>query len=140
MSEPVDQAIITQRQKALERLLTAAEDLDAALDGVTEEFDSERAELQHACDAARATLSTSPVSKTAMDIDIHELLARRGEIALIWSVEDVQEVRSDLTARQAWDVLKQVQNRHDATIGVSWETLEWVARDLFGDAPETLQP
>ena len=71
------------------------------------------------------------------DIDIYALLAERKQIALIWSVEDVQEVRPDLTNEQAWEVLQQVKSDHDATIGVNWETLEWAAQDLFGDAPET---
>jgi hypothetical protein len=71
------------------------------------------------------------------DIDIDALLADRKQIALIWSIEDVQKVRPDLTDKQAWEVLQQVKSQHDATLGVTWETLEWVAQDLFGDTPET---
>jgi len=70
------------------------------------------------------------------DIDIDALLADRKQIALIWSIEDVQEVRPDLTDEQAWEVLQQVKNDHDATLGVTWDTLEWVAKDLFGNAPQ----
>jgi len=71
------------------------------------------------------------------DIDIDALLAERKQIALIWSIEDVKEVRPDLTDEQAWQALQQVKRENDATIGVTWETLEWAAKDLFGDAPET---
>jgi len=71
------------------------------------------------------------------EIDIRVLLAERRQIAVIWSVEDVQEVRPDLSEDQGWDVLQVVQRRHDATLGVTWDTLEWVARDLFGDAPDS---
>ncbi len=71
------------------------------------------------------------------DIDIDALLADRKQIALIWSIEDVQQVRHDLTDEQAWEVLQQVKNDHDATLGVTWDTLEWAAKDLFGAAPET---
>jgi len=71
------------------------------------------------------------------DIDIHELLAERKQIALIWSVEDVQAVRPDLTDDQAWQVLQDVERGHDANLGVCWLTLEYVAEDLFGDALET---
>jgi len=74
---------------------------------------------------------------TNHDIDIDALLADRGQIALIWSIKDVQEGRPDLTDEQAWEVLQQVKNDHDATLGVTWDTLEWAARDLFGDAPGT---
>jgi len=75
--------------------------------------------------------------KDNTDIDINALLAQRKQIALIWSVEDVQELRPDLTDDQAWEVLLEVQRHHDAELGVNWLTLEWAAKDLFGDAPET---
>lgn len=71
------------------------------------------------------------------DIDIHELLAKRKQIAVIWSIEDVQQVRPDLTGDQAWQVLEEVDRRHDAELGINWQTLEYVAELLFGDAPES---
>jgi hypothetical protein len=71
------------------------------------------------------------------EIDFHELLAKRKKIAVIWSIEDVQHVRPDLTDDQAWQVLLEVDRRHDAEHGINWQTLEYVAEDLFGDAPET---
>jgi hypothetical protein len=67
----------------------------------------------------------------------HQLLAERQQVAAIWGVEDVQGIRPDLTADQAWEVLEQVGRKHDAEYGISWTTLEIVAEDLFGDAPET---
>lgn len=71
------------------------------------------------------------------EIDIQAIPAKRREIALIWCIEDVQVVRPDLSEDQAWEVLQVVQRRHDATLGVTWDTLEWVAQDLFGDAPKS---
>ncbi len=71
------------------------------------------------------------------DIDIHELLAERKQIAIIWSIEDVQQVRPDLTDDQAWQVLLEVDRRHDAEHGINWQSLEFVAEQLFGDAPES---
>jgi hypothetical protein len=71
------------------------------------------------------------------NIDIHAILAERKEIAIIWSIEDVQFMRPDLTDDQAWQVLGQVKRHHDAEFGVNWQTLECVAEDLCGDAPET---
>lgn len=75
--------------------------------------------------------------KDSDDIDIHALLIERNQIAAIWSIEDVQGIRPDLTDEQAWEVLQQVKRQHDAAIGVTWDTLEWTAQDLFGDAPES---
>ncbi len=67
----------------------------------------------------------------------HRLLAERQQIAAIWSIEDVQGIRPDLTPEQAWEVLERVGHKHDAEYGISWTTLECVADDLFGSAPET---
>jgi hypothetical protein len=71
------------------------------------------------------------------EIDIPALLAERRQIAAIWCVEDVQRLRPDLTAEQAWEVLELVERKHDAAFGISWTTLECVAKDLFGPAPDS---
>lgn len=81
--------------------------------------------------------TTPPRLNDSDDIDVHALLARRKQIAAIWSVEDVQQVRPDLTAEQAWEVLREVGRRHDAELGITWLTLECFAEDRFGRAPET---
>lgn len=62
---------------------------------------------------------------------LHELLARRRQIAHVWSVEDVLEVRPDLDEDQAWQVLQLVDRNKDATIGITWETLEAAAEALY---------
>jgi len=53
------------------------------------------------------------------------------QIALIWDVDDVKVVRPDLTDDEALDVLERVKSKHDATMGVSWDTLECWADMLF---------
>ena len=53
------------------------------------------------------------------------------QVAIIWSVEDVQSVRPDLTNDQAMDVLEMVERKHDATIGITWDTLEIWADELY---------
>jgi hypothetical protein len=130
-TEALERGVVAGLRAALGTLLDAAGDLDAAIDGATGQFDDERARLDAAIRSARAALDDG------MEIDTHELLATRQQIALVWSVEDVQQVRPDLTEEQAWEVLRQVERRHDAEIGVTWLTLEWFAENLFGDAPET---
>jgi hypothetical protein len=55
----------------------------------------------------------------------------RRQIAIIWSVEDVQEVRPDLSDEQAFEVLHSVKNNHDACEGVNWLVLEIVADILY---------
>lgn len=48
----------------------------------------------------------------------------------VWTVDDVWEVRPDLTAEQAEDVLR-VVNRRYGMVG-DWGTLAEIATDLFG--------
>lgn len=54
------------------------------------------------------------------------------EISIGWSVEDVLEVAPDLTPEEASEVLRRVKHGHDATLGVTWETLEFHA-DMVRD-------
>ena len=60
-----------------------------------------------------------------------EYLKKHGEIAIIWSVEDVLEVRPELNEAQAFEVLTLCQRRHDANIGITWDTLADAADTLF---------
>jgi hypothetical protein len=65
------------------------------------------------------------------EIDIRTLLAKRGQIAVIWSIEDVQQERPDLNEDQAWEVLQRVEHCHDCNYGITWEHLSMAADDLF---------
>jgi hypothetical protein len=67
---------------------------------------------------------------------VHRLLAHYSRIAAIWCVDDVRQIRPDLTATQAWEVLAEVGRKHDAEYGISWTTLECMADILFDDTPE----
>jgi len=53
------------------------------------------------------------------------------QIALIWSIEDVQDLRPDLTEEQCFQVLLDVEHHHDCDQGVCWETLRITADLLF---------
>ena len=53
-----------------------------------------------------------------------------------WHVEDVQEVRPDLTTEQCCEVLRVAKQHHDSNGGSSWETIEAVARNIYGDEAE----
>ena len=55
----------------------------------------------------------------------------KNTISIIWAIEDVQDVRKDLTDEQAWEVLKAVEKGHDADIGVTWDFLRNTADDMF---------
>jgi hypothetical protein len=69
-------------------------------------------------------------------IDLKQWHAERKEIAKVWMVEDVLSIRPDLTEEQAWEVLQVAERRHDATIGINWDVLDYHAQSLFGEAPD----
>lgn len=66
-------------------------------------------------------------------IDIHSVLAKRRQIGIVWSTEDVRVLRPDLTDNQAWKVLQEVDRRHDTNLGINWLTIEIVADELFSE-------
>ena len=69
--------------------------------------------------------------KNNLEIDIHKLLASRKQIAAIWGIEDVQELRPDLDADQAWEVLRDVDRHQDAELGITWTTIRFAADELY---------
>jgi hypothetical protein len=70
-------------------------------------------------------------------LDIHGLLARRRQVAVIWCIEDVQGIRPDLSDEKAWQVLQQCEKAHDCEAGFNWLLIETVADDLFPEEPST---
>ena len=70
------------------------------------------------------------------ELDQFELVDTRYAIANVWMVEDVQSVRPDLTEEQAREVLGKVEKYHDATIGISWETIQLYADDMYPEEEE----
>ncbi len=58
------------------------------------------------------------------------------KISIEWHIDDVLEIRPDLDDRKAMNVLNMVLRKHDATVGVNWEVLDFWAMELYpeGDA------
>jgi len=140
-----------RQRKAAYRLLTALEAVLPYAEGEGEslyECWKRDGDLQikdasdrcgRALDQARAAIAEAKalgIQPGPVEIDVHALLAARRQIAPIWSVEDVQSVRPDLTDDQAWEVLQYAERRHDAEIGINWEVLSCHAELVHGDAPE----
>lgn len=57
-------------------------------------------------------------------------------IAIVWHIDDVLEVRPDLSREQAFEVLKQAKENHDANIGINWDVLTDCAERLFAEREE----
>lgn len=102
----------------------------ADLEGIMPEFDPEHAHPAWETMEALRTLVDSEEDLQALGR--HDPAT---QIAIVWSIDDVLEMRKDLTEEQAMQVLQMVDKHHDASIGVCWETIESWAADLFGEEP-----
>jgi hypothetical protein len=60
-----------------------------------------------------------------------------GQIAIIWSVEDVMMECDWLTEEQALDVLHSLDHNHDATIGINWDVIRHTAQWKYQETQET---
>ena len=92
--------------------------------------------LAQSRDCVTVIAANDPKRVMSQPTNLTAVLKPAGEIAIVWSVEDVLEIRPDLSREQAAEVLEQVSQDHDAGIGINWQTLEYVADELFGDIPE----
>lgn len=86
--------------------------------------------------AVQVVACTDPELTLSYFTDLRPLLAPSEQIAIVWSVDDVLEVRPGLTREQAFEVLEHAMNNHDAGIGINWYTLEYLASELYGDQIE----
>lgn len=73
-------------------------------------------------------------------MDIHKLLEQHREVAVVWSVEDVQSVRPDLNDDQSWKVLQRCEKAHDCNYGFTWDLIDMVASDLFPEPHQGERP
>jgi hypothetical protein len=114
------------------RLMAAAPRLLAASRMVIERWErGDLAEAARACaDAfAQATGEAVPEPGNALPADL----------SIGWSVEDVRDLRPDLSDGQSREVLRFVEDRHNASVGITWDVIEEAADELF-PPPELAEP
>jgi len=61
----------------------------------------------------------------------HDLKGEQKSINITWHIEDVLEIRPDLTKEQAYEVLCEVEDNHDADYGVTWNSIRDTANVVF---------
>ena len=61
------------------------------------------------------------------------------EIAVVWSVEDVEMQCDWLTRDQALEVLFALKSQHDATLGINWDVIRDTADYMFPN-PKYAEP
>jgi len=79
---------------------------------------------------------------------IKKYAEKEGYIPNLWSIEDVKSTAIEkhkikLTDEQAWEILNNIKNSHDATIGINWDVIEchidlWIS-DLSYEEKEKLE-
>lgn len=66
-------------------------------------------------------------------VDLQDKLKYSEKFVCGWSEEDVQHVASDMdvqiSAEEADEIILHVESAFDASIGVSWDTIEWAVED-----------
>lgn len=92
--------------------------------------------LPAASDAVTVIAARDPGETLSRATSLGPLLSPQGEIAIVWSTDDVRSIRPDLSDDQAMEVLHLSESKHDANFGINWDTLAYAAEVLFGDAPE----
>ena len=122
--------------EALNRYYEAG--VDPAFDGDMEELERQFAECRFTrspLTRKESLMNLQTTEKPLIDLDYHveQLLAKQGKIAVIWSSEDVQAVRPNLSEDQAWEVLQAARDKHDANCGIGWDMFEILADEMFPD-------
>lgn len=50
-------------------------------------------------------------------------MTRPNEINITWHIDDIRGVDDSLTDDQARDILHELKNSHDATVGICWDVI-----------------
>ena len=56
-----------------------------------------------------------------------------GSISIVWNIEDVQSLDSNISDKQAIEVLKLALKNHDANEGINWTVLEFWISQIKGE-------
>ncbi len=109
-----------------------------AVDRILDHYlDEERRDYRSCSEASRRKHiyhDLTTIDRTAAELrrfDVPKLLARRREVAVVWSTEDVLGVRPHLTESQAWAVLGHCERIHDCNYGFTWDLLKTVADEMY---------
>ncbi len=124
--------------------ITAAIEIELPFETMLYQLQEELPYLLHG--GLRSELPKTPYNVSILSVDDHlglltkpfdvkRLLDRQRQVAVIWEVDDVLVLRPELTDDQAWEVLKDAYDYHDAGIGLNWESIEATAESLFGPEP-----
>jgi len=92
--------------------------------------------LSSSSDSVTVVATRDPEATLSRLTNLEPILLPAGEIAIIWSVDDVLRLRPDLTRDEALTVLEYAEVQHDSGDGINWHALDLRAEELFGPALE----
>ncbi len=101
--------------------------------GLTDQLRSGLGELLNSSsDSVAVVAARDPEETLSRLTNLEPILLPAGQIAIIWSVEDVMQLRPDLTRDEALTVLEYAEVQHDSGDGINWHALDARAEELFG--------
>jgi hypothetical protein len=77
------------------------------------------------------------MNKEVLIFDKDEAFTSENSIVIIWNIDDVKQTIDDydmgieLTDDECMEVLSYVEGEHDATLGVSWTTIQFAIEECF---------
>ncbi len=80
-------------------------------------------------DRREIALACAPDSK--VENDIRDAFDKDTCIMMTWHIEDITNIRPDLTEKQALEVLLYAEDNHDANNGYNWDFFSWCAEELY---------
>ena len=80
-----------------------------------------------------------PQDEFTIPTELAPILEPAGEVAWVWTVEDIEYIRPDLTREQAIELLHYAYVHHDSGVGLNWNVLEDHAETLFGEEPDHIE-
>lgn len=84
------------------------------------------------CVAHISTASTDLLTQAIQDL-LRELECRPDANLIFsdWHINDIREQRPDLTDDQCREVLRNLEENHDANIGINWDVIDIAAGILY---------
>jgi hypothetical protein len=70
-----------------------------------------------------------------IDVDLDQFFEEHRQVAVIWTIDHVREIRPDLSDDQCWEVLRLCRARWGSCQAIDWEAIEKTALELYGSEP-----
>jgi hypothetical protein len=80
-------------------------------------------------------LDTNSIAEE-QELDVHDLLAERHAIGLIWEADQLLSHYPHLTKSEAWEVLQECERNYKGEEGLCWDDIAEAVTEMFPDPEE----